>query len=243
MEARETPHYSPLRPFPWKLVKGGGGGVSYGKVSPWSETVSGVSAGLGLPVSGEGRRQGERDLATYVCMCIIHIHIYIHTYVYIYKSPPSPPSDLILFQQNISPPLLPPSLLPPPSPGWSAEMRLCALIPSRALKQNPAPCSRRRLGAPGRWSAAGRSEAGYRGAGRRHPRKLRWEINLHHFAGDPRESRKARLQDLRAAASACCNFTFCLPSLLFFFLCSFVLSFWNRFPAAWLNFWRAMDLL
>lgn len=35
--------------------------VCYGKVSPWSETVSGVSAGSELPVSGEGRRQAGRQ--------------------------------------------------------------------------------------------------------------------------------------------------------------------------------------
>lgn len=63
--------------------------VCYGKVSPWSETVSGVSAGLELPVSGEGRRQAGRSLATYIC-------------IYFFS-----PLDLSLFQQHVSPPLLP----------------------------------------------------------------------------------------------------------------------------------------
>lgn len=44
--------------------------VCYGKVSPWSETVSGVPAGSELPVSGEGRRQAGRSLATYTCIRI-----------------------------------------------------------------------------------------------------------------------------------------------------------------------------
>lgn len=175
--------------------------VCYGKVSPWAETVSGVSGGSELPVSGEeAGREGGRSYATYIF---------------------PPPSSWSYFIPEAR------TSTPPPSPGWSAEMRLCALIPSRALKQNPLPRSRQRLGAPRRWSAAGRSEAGYRGAGRRLRGNFAWKINLHRFPGDPRENRKARLRDLSAAA-ACCNFTFCLPWFFFLFVCLSLLSFWNR---------------
>lgn len=53
-------------PFSMEIRKRRRSRVCYGKVSPWSETVSGVSAGSELPVSGEGRRQAGRSLATYI---------------------------------------------------------------------------------------------------------------------------------------------------------------------------------
>lgn len=76
-------------PFSMETHKRRRSGVCYGKVSPWSETVSGVSAGSELPVSGEGRRQAGRSLATYTCIFFFF------------------PLDLILFHQHVSPPLLP----------------------------------------------------------------------------------------------------------------------------------------
>lgn len=133
MGAGETPRYPPLvppSPFSMETRKRRRRRVCYGKVSPWSETVSGVSAGSELPLPGEEAREGGRSLATY---------IYILSLFFF--------PGLIIFYSS-STYLHPSSLLPPPSPGLSAEMRLCALIPSRALKQNPAPRRRQRLGAP-----------------------------------------------------------------------------------------------
>lgn len=65
--------------------------VCYGKVSPWSETVSGVPAGSELPVSGEGRRQAGRSLATYTCIHIFfpRLILFYSSSTYLYPSSPS----------------------------------------------------------------------------------------------------------------------------------------------------------
>lgn len=158
------------------------------------------------------RRGGGRELFSY---------LYIHTHFFF----PSFSLDLILFQQQqristLRPPLAP-SLAPslPRLIGWR---RLCALIPPRALKR------RRPRAAQG----AQRDGAELRGNFVR-------ERNLHRFPGDPREDGKARLRDLRLTFF----FFFCLDFFFspLLFVCLFLLSFWSRFPAAWLNC-RAMDL-
>lgn len=199
-------------PFSMETPKRRRSRVRYGKVSPWSETVSGVSAGSELPVSGEGRRQAGRSLATYTNNFF------------------SPAWSYFIPAARISTPP------PPPSPGWSAEMRLCALIPSRALKQNPAPRSRRQLGAPRRWSAAGPG---------RTPRKLRSENKpppLSWRSTWEQESPTAR--SLRCCCCCCCmlQFYFLFALIIFiFFFCLFVSSYFHFGTGSQLLGWTSGD--